>query len=415
MKSTTNAHEAAATSSTTHPGVPLLDLGRQHAPLEDQISARLRRVCQTGAFVLGPEVKELEKNVAAYCQAKHAIGCASGSDALLLALMANDIGAGDEVIVPSFTFFATASAVTRLGATPVFADIDPATFNLDPADVAKRITPATKAIIPVHLFGQCAEMDALGRIAQEAKIPLIEDAAQAIGAEYDGRRAGSIGQIGCLSFYPTKNLGGAGDGGMLTTNDDALADRLQLLRLHGMRPRYYHQVVGINSRLDSFQAAVLNVKLPHLDRWTADRQANAERYHELFTEAGLDRILGLPPTAARRRHVWNQYVIRVPDGKRDALREFLGEVKIGAEIYYPLGLHQQECFGYLGYGPGDLPETDRAAAEVLALPIFPELTAAEQKIVVERIATFFHRPGGGHPLAGPNYLKHPAARHAPRL
>jgi dTDP-4-amino-4,6-dideoxygalactose transaminase len=258
-------------------------------------------------------------------------------------------------------------------------------------------------------------MDALGRLAQEAKIPLIEDAAQAIGAEYDGRRAGSIGQIGCLSFYPTKNLGGAGDGGMLTTHDDALADRLQLLRLHGMRPRYYHQVVGINSRLDSFQAAVLNVKLPHLDRWTADRQTNAERYHELFTEAGLDRILGLPPTAARRRHVWNQYVIRVPDGKRDALREFLGAVKIGAEIYYPLGLHQQECFGYLGYGPGDLPETDRAAAEVLALPIFPELTAAEQKIVVERIATFFRRPGGGHPLAGPNYLKHPAARHASRL
>lgn len=415
MKPTTNAHEAAATSSTTHPGVPLLDLGRQHAPLEDQISARLRRVCETGAFVLGPEVKELEKNVAAYCQAKHAIGCASGSDALLLALMAYDIQAGDEVIVPSFTFFATASAVTRLGATPVFADIDPATFNLDPADVAKRITPATKAIIPVHLFGQCAEMDALGRLAQEAKIPLIEDAAQAIGAEYGGRRAGAIGQIGCLSFYPTKNLGGAGDGGMLTTNDDALADRLQLLRLHGMRPRYYHQAVGINSRLDSFQAAVLNVKLPHLDRWTADRQANAERYRELFTEAGLDRILGLPPTAARRRHVWNQYVIRVPEGKRDALREFLGAVKIGAEIYYPLGLHRQECFGYLGYGPGDLPETDRAAAEVLALPIFPELTAAEQKIVVERIATFFHKPYGGHPLAGPNYLKHPAAWHAPRL
>jgi len=409
MKPTTNAH-AAVTSSTTPSGVPLLDLGRQHAPLQDQITAALCRVCQTGAFVLGPEVKELEKNLAPYCQVKHAIGCASGSDALLLALMAFDVGPGDEVIVPSFTFFATASAGTRLGATPVFADIDPVTFNMDPAAVAKRITASTKAIIPVHLFGQCAEMDAFCRIGQEAGVPVIEDAAQAIGAEYNGHRAGSMGQIGCLSFYPTKNLGGAGDGGMLTTNDDTLADRLQLLRVHGMRPRYYHKLVGINSRLDSFQAAVLNVKFPHLDRWTADRQANAQRYTELFTDAGLDRILGLPPTAPRRRHVWNQYVVRVPDGKRDALREFLNEAKIGAEIYYPLGLHQQECFRDLGYGPGDLPETDRAAAEVLALPIFPELTAAEQAIVVQRIAAFFNQSTGGHPLAGPNYLKHPAAR-----
>jgi dTDP-4-amino-4,6-dideoxygalactose transaminase len=411
MKPNTNAHEAATTPAA-HPGVPLLDLGRQHGPLQDQISASLRRVCETGAFVLGPEVKDLEKNLAPYCQAKHAIGCASGSDALLLALMAYDIGLGDEVIVPSFTFFATASAVVRLGATPVFADIDPATFNMDPSAVSRLITSSTKAIIPVHLFGQCAEMDALGRLAQASNLPVIEDAAQAIGAEYNGHRAGSIGQIGCLSFYPTKNLGGAGDGGMLTTNDDAIADRLQLLRGHGMRPRYYHQIMGINSRLDSFQAAVLNVKFPHLDRWTAERQANAQRYTELFTDAGLDRVLGLPPTAPRRRHVWNQYVVRVPDGKRDALRTFLGEAKIGAEIYYPLGLHEQECFRYLGYGPGDLPETDRATAEVLALPIFPELTAQEQQIVVERIATFFRAPTGGHPLAGPNFLKHPAARHA---
>jgi dTDP-4-amino-4,6-dideoxygalactose transaminase len=370
-------------------GVPLLDLGRQHQPLLDEITASIRRVCQSGAFVLGPEVKNLEQAVASYCRVKHAIGCASGSDALLLALMACDVGPGDEVILPSFTFFATASAATRLGAKPVFADIDPETFNIDPVSVSRLLTPATKAIIPVHLFGQCAEMDALNRIADSAKTPVIEDAAQAIGAEWEGDRAGSLGAIGCFSFYPTKNLGGAGDGGMLTTNDDQLAERLRLLRQHGMNPRYYHKVVGINSRLDSFQAAVLNVKLPHLDQWTALRQANAARYDELFVEAGLNRVLALPQARPNRRHVWNQYVVRVPDGSRDALRESLAKAKIGSEIYYPLGLHDQECFRYLGYKPGDLPETDRAAREVLALPIFPELTAEEQRRVVARIADFF--------------------------
>lgn len=370
-------------------GVPLLDLGRQHQPLLDELTAALRRVCQTGAFVLGPEVKNLEQSVAAYCRVRHAIGCASGSDALLLALMACDLGPGDEVILPSFTFFATASAVTRLGAKPVFADIDPVTFNIDPLAVGRLLTPATKAIIPVHLFGQCAEMDAINRIAAQAKALVIEDVAQAIGAEFEGRRAGSIGAVGCFSFYPTKNLGGAGDGGMLTTNDDQLAERLRLMRQHGMNPRYYHKVVGINSRLDSFQAAVLNVKYPHLDQWTALRQANAARYDELFTDAGLDRILTLPQARSNCRHVWNQYVIRVPDGRRDILRESLAKSKIGAEIYYPLGLHDQECFRYLGYKPGDLPETDRAACEVLALPIFPELTAEEQQTVVARIAEFF--------------------------
>jgi dTDP-4-amino-4,6-dideoxygalactose transaminase len=405
-------------ATSTKPGpqppqaVPLLDLTQHHAALLGEMTAALERVCRSGAFVLGPEVTELEKRIADYCQAKHAIGCASGSDALLLALMALDIGPGDEVIVPSFTFFATASAVARLGATPVFADIEPEAFNLDPEAVRAEITPVTKAILPVHLFGQCADMDALGRIAAEAELPLIEDAAQAIGAEHGGRHAGSIGRVGCLSFYPTKNLGGAGDGGMLTTNDDALAERLRLIRVHGMQPRYYHHVIGINSRLDSFQAAVLNVKMPHLEHYTRQRRANAERYGELFAAAGLDRSLGLPRELDGRRHVWNQYVVRVPGGRRDALRQHLAEVKIGSEVYYPLGLHEQTCFAYLGYKRGDLPETDRAAAEVLALPIFPELTAEQQQVVVDRIGEFF-KPVGGHALAGPKYLKH-ATTHAGR-
>ncbi len=387
--------------------VPLLDLRRQQESLADEIAAALGRVCQTGAFVLGPEVKDLEQRIAAYCGAQHAVACASGSDALLLALMALDVGPGDEVIVPSFTFFATASAITRLGATPVFADIDPATFNVDPDDVARLIRPATKAMIPVHLFGQCVDMEALGRVSRRSGVPVVEDAAQAIGAEFDGRRAGAMGEIGCLSFYPTKNLGGAGDGGMLTSSSADLADKLQLLRGHGMRPRYYHRVIGVNSRLDSFQAAVLNVKLPYLDRWTEMRQANARRYHELFCEAGLDRILGLPVCGPRRRHVWNQYVIRVHDRKRDPLRQFLTDAKIGSEIYYPLGLHQQECFRYLGYAPKDLPETFRAAQEVLALPIFPELSAEEQQFVVQRIAAFYRGAAPSHAITGPHFLKQP--------
>ena len=400
-------------NETTDPrenGVPLLDLKRQYLPLRDQVEEALTRVCDSGWFVLGPDVGDLEKALAEYSGARHAVGCASGSDALLLALMAADVGPGDEVILPSFTFFATASAVTRLGAKPIFADIDPDTFNIDPAEVRRLICPATKAILPVHLFGQCADLDALCRMAKEADIPVMEDAAQAIGAELNGRRAGAMGDIGCFSFYPTKNLGGAGDGGMLTTNSDELAERLRLLRVHGMHSRYYHQVVGINSRLDSLQAAILNIKLPHLDEWTAMRQEHAARYHQLFGEAGLDRIVGLPPTGAGRRHVWNQYVVRVPDRRRDELREFLGEARIGAGIYYPLGLHKQECFRHLGYERSDLPETDRAAEEVLALPIFPELTAAEQQFVVDRTAAFFHGSAGGHALRRPNFLKHAQAR-----
>lgn len=395
--------------------VPLLDLKGHYAPLREQIAAALLAVCDSGAFVLGPEVQALEQRLAGYCQVRHAIGCASGSDALLLALMAFDIGPGDEVILPSFTFFATASAVTRLRARPVFADIDPATFNIDPRHVEQLVGPRTRAILPVHLFGQCAEMEPILRIAEAAGLAVIEDAAQAIGAEYDGRRAGSMGHIGCFSFYPTKNLGGAGDGGMLTTQDDALAEKLRLLRVHGMAPRYYHKIVGINSRLDSFQAAVLNVKFPYLDHWTALRQANAQRYAELFAEAGLDRVLGLPQARPWHRHVWNQYVIRVPDGRRDPLRQFLAEAHIATEIYYPLGLHAQECFRHLGYQPGDLPETEQAAREVLALPIFPELTEQEQRTVVDRIADFYRRRTGGHPLARPKFLQHrPTQPHPPK-
>lgn len=385
-------------------GVPLLDLARQHSSLRAEMLAAIGRVYDSGGFVLGAEVTQLEQQLAAYCQAKHAIACASGSDALLLALMALDISAGDEVILPSFTFFATASAVTRLGARPVFADIDPQTFNIDPQHVASLVTDATKAIIPVHLFGQAVDTVALAKIARPRGISLVEDAAQAIGAENQGRRVGSIGSIGCFSFYPTKNLGGAGDGGMLTTQFDDLADRLRLLRGHGMRPRYYHSCIGINSRLDSFQAAVLNVKLPLLDHWTFLRQTNADRYTELFTKAGLQRTIVLPETAAGMRHVWNQYVIRVPEGLRTPLREALNEAHIGTEIYYPLGLHQQECFRYLGYQPDDLPQTRRAAEEVLALPIFPELRADEQEFVVERIAAFFAARRGSHAIQPPKFL-----------
>jgi len=407
MKSRPNSQNSQQNQQN---GVPLLDLGRQHAGLKQQVIEALDQVWDSGQFVLGPEVSRLEQNMAEYCGTKQAVGCASGSDALLLALMAGKIGPGDEVILPSFTFFATASAVTRLGARPVFADIDPETYNLDPADVERLLTSATKAILPVHLFGQCAEMDEICRIGEAMEAAVIEDAAQAIGAEFDGHKAGSIGDVGCFSFYPTKNLGGAGDGGMLTTNRDDLADRLQLLRGHGMRPRYCHEEIGINSRLDSFQAAVLNVKLAHLDRWCEMRQANADRYAEMFTTADLDRVIRLPASVPRRRHVWNQYVVRVPDGKRDELRQSLAEAKIGAEIYYPMGLHQQACFRYLGYAPEDLPETLRASQEVLALPIFPGLTAEEQRRVVDRIAAFFNTGRGGHPLPCPKFLSHPAAK-----
>jgi dTDP-4-amino-4,6-dideoxygalactose transaminase len=391
---------------TTNP-VPLVDVQRQFAELEEELLAAVQRVCKSGRFVLGPDCQQLEEAIAGYCHAKHAIACASGSDALLLALMAHDVGPGDEVVMPSYTFFATAAAAARLGAKPVFTDIEPHHFNLAPELVEAAITPKTKAILPVHLYGQCADMAPLAAVAERHSLPIIEDAAQAIGAEYFGKRAGAIGNVGCFSFYPTKNLGGFGDGGMLTTNSDPLAARLKLLRVHGMEPRYYHQQLGINSRLDSIQAAVLNVKLKHLDRWTGRRQDLAARYHELFGGCGLDDVIRRPWAAANCRHVWNQYVIRVLDGRRDALRQHLAERKIGTEIYYPVPLHAQQCFAYLGYKAGSLPETERAARETLALPIFPELTPAEQFSVVREVAAFFGRslPAGGHALEGPKFLK----------
>ena len=398
------------------PAVPLLDMQRQYEPLRDAIRAAIDRVCESGRFVLGPDCEQLERGIAAYVGTKHAVACASGSDALLLALMAFDVQAGDEVIVPSFTFFATASVVSRLGATPVFADIEPRSFNLSPERIAERITAKTKAIIPVHLFGQCADMEAIRAIAAANSIAVIEDAAQAIGAGLGDRSAGALGDMGCFSFYPTKNLGGFGDGGVLTTDSGDLAARLRLLGTHGMEPRYHHKVIGINSRLDSIQAAVLNVKLPHLNRWAQLRRANAEFYTELMTECGLDRILTLPTTAANRRHVWNQYVIRVPNGRRDALRAHLTAAKIGTEIYYPIALHEQECFRGLGQQPGSLLESERAAREVLALPIFPELRVVEQRAVVTRIAEFFGtaRPSSPVAVKRPKFLDRSIAARVPK-
>ncbi|MCL2348905.1 MAG: DegT/DnrJ/EryC1/StrS family aminotransferase [Planctomycetaceae bacterium] len=368
--------------------VALLDLKRQYNTICDEIQSALRSVSDSGQFVLGPEVKKLEQSIACYCQVEHAVGCASGSDALLLALMACDLQPGDEVIVPSFTFFATASAVTRLGATPVFADIEPKSFNIDVKHAERLITKKTRAIIPVNLFGQMADMHTLNEMVQGRGISLIEDSAQAIGAELNGRRTGGWGDMCALSFYPTKNLGGAGDGGMVVTNNAKYAEKLRLLRGHGMEPRYYHSLIGINSRLDSYQAAVLNIKLPHLDDWTMMRRQNAERYTRLFRESGVASFIDIPETLSNRRHVWNQYVIRVPNGRRDQMRTELAESKVGSEIYYPLGLHEQVCFQYLGYSSESLPETFRATREVLALPIYPELTAAEQAYVVEKIKSF---------------------------
>jgi dTDP-4-amino-4,6-dideoxygalactose transaminase len=387
--SATLSRSAPATTDDLLPSVPLLALDRQHAAIRDEIRDALTRVCDSGRYVLGPDVNELETELARILDVPHAISCASGSDALLLALMAVGVGAGDEVILPSYTFFATASAVTRLGGVPIFADIDPVTYLVEPGDVARKLSRRTKAIIPVHLFGRTADIEALRGIAGEAGVPLIEDAAQSILSTRQGRCSGGLGDIGCFSFYPTKNLGGAGDGGFLTTTRDDLAATLRLLRVHGMEPRYHHQLVGINSRLDSLQAAILRVKLPHLDRWTTARQVNASRYHELFAQAGLAGRVTPPGDDPVGRHVWNQYVVRVADGRRDALRAHLTQCQVGTEIYYPIPLHLQQCFTNLGWRKGDLPHTEQAAEETLALPIFPELESAEQRTVVARIAEFY--------------------------
>ena len=367
--------------------VPLVDLQAQYASLKDEVRAALERVLASQRFVLGDEVRRLENSLAEYCETKHAIGCASGSDALLLALMALDTGEGDEVITTPASFFATASAIARLGARPVFVDIDRRTYNIDVSQVADAITAKTKAIIPVHLYGQCAEMDPLLALGERHGIPIIEDAAQAIGATDHGRRAGSMGAIGCFSFYPTKNLGGAGDGGIVTTNDDALAQRLRRLRAHGGMTEYEHVEVGINSRLDELQAAVLNVKLPHLDQWSDARARVAGVYTRLLDEADLSFAVTAPYLRRDCRHIFHQYVIRVPR-HRDALMDHLRDCGVGTKIYYPIPLHRQECFSYLGYQAGAFPEAESAAAETFALPIYPELTEAQQTYVVESIASF---------------------------
>lgn len=368
--------------------VPLLDLSEQNQKLRPEIEAALGRVLDTNSFILGGEVKALEEELAAYCNTKHAIGCASGSDALLLAMMALDVGAGDEVITTPYSFFATVSSITRLGAIPVFVDIDPETFNLDITQVESKITSRTKAVQPVHLYGQCADMSALRNVCEKHSIPIVEDAAQAIGAEENGIRAGAMSEIGCFSFYPSKNLGGMGDGGFMTTNDDELAEKLFALRVHGSKERYYHKWVGLNSRLDGFQGAVLRVKLPHLDEWSDKRKQNSDRYKQLFVDAGLSEQIVLPFERENCRHIYNQFVVRVPN-RRDELREFLTTNEVGTDIYYPVPLHLQECFAFLGYKFGDLPVSETAAKETLALPIYPELKPSQQDYVVEKIAEFF--------------------------
>ncbi|QDV69944.1 Aminotransferase [Rosistilla carotiformis] len=371
------------------PNVPLLDVGRGNAPLRQEMLAAIGEVIDSGRFLYGPDVSALENEIATLSQVDHAIGCASGSDALLLALMALDIGPGDEVIVPSFTFFASVSCIERLGAKPVFVDILPDTFNINHRAIEAAITPATRAIIPVHLFGQCAAIDKICQIGEKHGIAIIEDAAQAIASAYHSRPAGSWGRIGCFSFYPTKNLGGMGDGGMMTTNDPQIADRLRLLSSHGMRPRYHHRALGINSRLDTFQAAVLRVKLKHLPEATVSRQKNATRYRDMLQAADLHKHFTLPKLDPNAYHVWNQYSIRVPDGQRDAVREHLASHGVGSEIYYPVPMHQQECFAHVAVQPGSLPETERAAKEILNLPIFPELQESEQERVVSVLRGFF--------------------------
>jgi dTDP-4-amino-4,6-dideoxygalactose transaminase len=353
--------------------------------------AAVSRVLASGQVILGPEVAALEEGIAQYCGVNHAVGCASGTDALLLALHALDIGPGDEVILPPFTFFATAGSVCRAGARPVFADIDPVTYNLDPMQVESKITGRTRALLVVHLFGQCADMEPLWRIAERHDLTIIEDAAQALGAEYQGKRAGSLGGIGCFSFYPSKNLGAYGDAGMVVTNDPEWAARLACLRVHGMEPKYYHKYLGWNARLDAVQAALLRVKLPYLERWIAGRQEAARRYDALIEEHHLTHFLERPLVRPGRRHGFNQYVVRVAGGERDALVRHLKADRIGCEIYYPVPLHLQECLKYLGYREGDFPASEEACQAVLALPMYPELTLEQQRRVIGSCAAFLRQ------------------------
>ncbi len=391
--------------------VPLLDLKAQYSAIKTEIDRAVGEVLLSQHFILGPQVQACEKAIAEYSRCKYGVGVSSGTDALLVCLMAEGIGPGDEVITTPYTFFATAGSIARVGAKPVFVDIDPVTYNLDPTQIAPRITSRTRAIIPVHLFGQVADMEPVMQIAKQHSLVVIEDAAQAIGAEYRGRRAGSIGDYGCFSFFPSKNLGAAGDGGMVVTNDSQRAENLMRLRAHGSKPKYYHKVIGGNFRLDTLQAAIVLAKLHHLDKWTQARQENAKRYDQLFLNAGLDilnqgsgdsgfaaaNVAGLVlPRVLFDRHIFNQYVIRTP--RRDQVKAHLQEREVSTEIYYPLPLHLQECFAYLGYGPGAFPKAEAAARETLALPIYPELAEAQARHVVECVRECFATPALAQPV-----------------
>ena len=366
--------------------VPLLDLKAQYATLRDEIRPAVDRVLESQQCINGPEVGQLEKAVAAYCHAKNCVGVSSGTDALLLSLMALDIGAGDEVITSPYTFFATAGSIARLGAKNVFVDIDPATFNIDPTRIEAAITPRTKAIMPVHLFGQCAEMDPILAVAKKHHLHVIEDAAQAIGSEYQGKRAGTMGTIGCFSFFPSKNLGAVGDAGAVTANDDLLAKRLLKLRGHGAEVKYFHDEVGGNFRIDTIHAAVLAVKLKYLDQWTAARQANAAYYTKAIQADPVLRSVITPPAVVQSRHIFNQYIVRTKD--RDGLKDTLKANRIGTEIYYPVPMHMQKCFDDLGHHKGDFPHSEEAALTTLALPIYPEMTTAQRSHVVETLRAF---------------------------
>jgi len=359
--------------------VPLLDLKAQYADIKTDLDAAVHRVLDSARFIGGPEVSGLEEEIARYSQCAHAVGCASGTDALLLALRALGVGPGDEVVTSAYSFFASAGVISNVGATPVFVDIHPSSYNLDPHRLEAAITSNTKAVIAVHLYGQCCDLTAVKAVCEKKKIWLIEDAAQAIGAEWEGKRAGSVGDLACFSFFPSKNLGAAGDGGMVTSQDAALADRVRLLREHGSRPKYYHSLIGTNSRLDALQAAILRVKLKHLDRWSEGRARNAALYDQLLEGSPAGR----PYRDPRARHIYNQYVIRVP--KRDQVRERLTERGIGTEVYYPVPLHLQKCFATLGYQNGDLPQSEAAARETLALPIYPELMEEQIRYVATSV------------------------------
>jgi dTDP-4-amino-4,6-dideoxygalactose transaminase len=372
--------------------VPLLDLKPQYASIRDEVRKATDALFEAQTFILGPAVESFEKSVASYVGAAHAVGMSSGTDALLAAMMAIGVGPGDEVVTTPYSFFATAGVIARLGAKPVFVDIEHGSFNLDPSRLESAITPRTKAIQPVHLYGQCADMDAIGEIARRRGIPVVEDACQSLGAEWKGRKAGVLGDYGCFSFFPSKNLGGFGDGGLVTTDDAEKAALLRALRMHGETSRYHHRLVGGNFRLDALQAVVLSVKLPHLDSWADARRANAAEIGRLFAESGGrgydEGGLAFPKETSGARHVYNQFVLRVARGRRDELKKRLEESRIGHAVYYPVPLHLQECFASLGHREGDFPESERAAKETIAIPVFPELSAAQKRHLAQTLAEF---------------------------